>query len=106
MTKEEPLFYLAGMNINPDGTNLSLRFQVPPVNTTKHNQFIRDMGRLQWFAVGHGYEQTPKMWEGQYEQEEYNCILRYLNKFGWKPAHECSCGDVVESFRLTGDASP
>ena len=102
MAREEPLYYLIGnesdatIGFSIGGT---IRFMVPPIESkAKHNQFMRDMERLQWFAVGHGYTQTPETWTGKFEQEEYNCVIRYLNKFGWALAKPCeSCGTTVES---------
>jgi hypothetical protein len=98
MAREEPLFFIADTINFGLGKTLTLEFKVPPINTSKHNQFMRDMERLQWFAIGHGYDQTPETWTGKFEPEEYNCVLRYLTKFGWAPAHPCqTCGTVVEN---------
>jgi len=36
--------------------------------------------------VGHGYDQKEGIWTGSYLPEEYNCVLRYVEKFGWEKA--------------------
>jgi hypothetical protein len=89
MPREEPLQYL------PDQG--SITFVVPPVeNKAKHNQFIRDLERVQWFSIGNGYTQSPESWVGKFESEEYNCVIRYLNKYGWAESHVCTgCGTTV-----------
>lgn len=68
-------------------TDRSIRFTAPPVSDLGMNdRFMRDMSRLQWFAVGHGYEQKEGIWTGSYLPEEFVGVLRYLEKFGWEKA--------------------
>jgi len=98
MSREEPLFYI-GDSINFGlGKTLTIEFKVPPsCDINRLNQFMRDLTRLQWFAVSHGYTQTLETWTGMFEPEEYNCVIRYLNKFGWVPAHPCQACETVVS---------
>jgi hypothetical protein len=63
----------------------SIWFVLPPKDDIGISErFMRDMSRLQWFAVGHGYSQKEDAWTGTFLPEEYTSVLRYLEKFGWE----------------------
>jgi hypothetical protein len=59
-----------------------------PVNANDNNyqRIHRDLERIQWLSKGYGgvenkQEETLTF---SFEQEEYNCVIRYLTKFEWK----------------------
>ena len=67
-----------------DSERTVLFLDPPDPNDHHRDRFYRDTSRLQWFAIGHGYEQTSAHWVGRFDQEEYVSTVRYLEKFGWK----------------------
>jgi hypothetical protein len=49
-------------------------------------KILRDFERIQMFSIGHGGREDKEKHAliFTFEPEEYNCVLRYLNKFQWK----------------------
>ena len=52
-------------------------------NDLSYEKIHRDLGRIQFFSIGHGGVQENEEIILRFEQEEFNCSLRYLLKFEW-----------------------
>lgn len=69
------------------------------VNDNNYQRAHRDVERIQWFSKGYGgvenkYKEALTF---SFEQEEFNCIIRYLTKFEWKKiSFECPLQDPLE----------
>ena len=64
----------------------TITFINPPVciSDTRYARWYRDLcERIQFFAIGYGYSQNEYHWIGRYGQEEYNCVIRFLDRFSW-----------------------
>jgi len=57
-----------------------------------YDRFYRDVGRIQWLSVGYGGREDGDLLIFSFEQEEYNCALRYLRNFEWKDRCEVCAG--------------
>lgn len=64
---------------------ITLPFKVNQ-NDTNYDRIMRDLGRIQWLSIGYGGKEEGDNIKLTFEQEEYNCSLRYLLKFEWKKA--------------------
>ena len=49
-----------------------------------YERVYRDINRIQWMSQGHGGKEENGMFVFSFNQEEYNCSLRYLREFEWK----------------------
>lgn len=76
----QPSFYA-------DDVELTIRFPWPSV-LTDQNRIIHHLSNIQWLAHNFGGVLNPEKteWLFKFDQEEYNCVIRYLNntKFEWK----------------------
>ena len=57
-----------------------------PTNISDRNyeKVHRDIVRIQYFSIGHGGTIDGDEYTMRFEQEEFNCVLRYLLKFSWE----------------------
>jgi len=73
------------INFTADDVEHTIRFLIPQsTEGGLKERVMRDLQRLQWISIGHGYDQTPDAWIGKYMPEEYISVIRYLEKFGWE----------------------
>lgn len=69
--------------IDSDGRGTIIFPNPPLINDGRYARWMRDIERMQWFADRNGYTQEATQWIGHYQSEEYNCVVRYLLRFGW-----------------------
>ena len=73
--------------------------QIEDPSDLSYEKLHRDIDRTQFYSIGYGGEFAPgKLIEGfggarengeftfKYEQQEFNCVLKYFLKFEWKRA--------------------
>ena len=48
-----------------------------------HARILRDIGRFQWFTIGNGGIMENNTFTFHLELEEYNSVIRFLNKWEW-----------------------
>ena len=79
-----PLLFISNEYKTPYAT---ITLMIPTnVNDNNYQRIHRDINRIQWLSKGFGGVEDKQ--EGvlifSFEQEEYNCAIRYLTKFEWK----------------------
>lgn len=62
---------------------ISLPFKINP-SDTNYDRVMRDIDRIQWLSIGAGGKDEGDRIVLSFDQEEYNCALRYLLKYEWK----------------------
>ena len=77
------------MTVDPICRIISLAFPQNG-NDKNYEKIHRDVSRIQWFSIGHGGRIEDDTIILQFEQEEFNCCLRYLTKFEWKQNEQLS----------------
>jgi hypothetical protein len=93
MAREQLVFnYVATEYTAPNLKNAStiyhysIKLMDPPICPTelRYERWMRDATRMQWFAKGYGYTQTPAYWEAIFEIDgAWITVMNYLNAFGW-----------------------
>ena len=66
---------------------------------TNYAKIHRDFERIQWFSVGHGgaEHKEKNALVFTFDEQEFDCVLRYLQKFSWKPLDTSS---TIKDFPL------
>lgn len=66
------------------GRTITLPYPLP--TDCSYDKINRDLGRIQFFSIGNGGIQENREITLKFEQEEFNCCLRYLLRFDWTRA--------------------
>jgi hypothetical protein len=80
MAEERPRTKLI-LKVNESERTITLPY--PNSNDRSYEKIHMDLERIQFFSIGHGGVQGNEEITLKFEQEEFNCSLRYLLKFDW-----------------------
>jgi hypothetical protein len=80
MAEERPRTKLI-LKVNESERTITLPY--PEWCDKSYEKIRTDLGRIQFFSIGHGGIMGNKEITLKFEQEEFNCSLRYLLKFDW-----------------------
>jgi hypothetical protein len=70
------------MTVNDQKGTITLPFPKNVLDTS-YERIRRDVERIQWLSIGYGGIQENEEIKFSFEQEEFNCVVRYLTKFEW-----------------------